>query len=91
MEVIREYWSSDCPRCPLKAHCTTSDYRCITRWEHKRILEATQRRLDRRSDAMTLSRRTIEHVFGTPKHWMGSTHFHPRPATALDVPASARS
>ncbi|SFE06347.1 Transposase DDE domain-containing protein, partial [Variovorax sp. NFACC26] len=25
--------------------------------------------------AMTLRRRTVEHVFGTLKHWMGSTHF----------------
>ena len=24
---------------------------------------------------MTLPRRTIEHVFGTLKHWMRSTHF----------------
>jgi hypothetical protein len=24
---------------------------------------------------MTERRRTIEHVFGTLKHWMGSTHF----------------
>jgi hypothetical protein len=24
---------------------------------------------------MTLRRRTIEHVFGTLKHWMGATHF----------------
>ena len=24
---------------------------------------------------MTVRRRTIEHVFGTLKHWMGSTHF----------------
>ncbi|SEF34692.1 Transposase DDE domain-containing protein, partial [Variovorax sp. NFACC28] len=23
----------------------------------------------------TLRRRTVEHVFGTLKHWMGSTHF----------------
>ena len=34
-----------------------------------------QRRLDRKPEAMTLRRRTIEHVFGTLKHWMGSTHF----------------
>jgi hypothetical protein len=34
-----------------------------------------QRRLDRRPDAMTIRRRTIEHVFGTLKNWMGSTHF----------------
>ena len=34
-----------------------------------------QRRLDRRPDAMTIRRRTIEHVLGTLKHWMGPTHF----------------
>ena len=73
--VVRKYWSSACPRCPLKAQCTTGDYRRIARWEHERLLEAMQRRLDRRPDAMTLRRRTIEHVFGTLKHWMGSTHF----------------
>ena len=38
-------------------------------------LEAMQQRLDRKPEAMTLRRRTIEHVFGTLKHWMGSTHF----------------
>ena len=39
------------------------------------MLERVQRRLDRKPDAMTLRRRTVEHVFGTLKHWMGSTHF----------------
>jgi len=34
-----------------------------------------QRRLDRRPDAMTVRRRTVDHVFGTLKYWMGSTHF----------------
>ena len=34
-----------------------------------------QRRLDRQPDAMTLRRSTIEHVFGTLKHWMGTSHF----------------
>jgi hypothetical protein len=24
---------------------------------------------------MTIRRRTVEHVFGTFKHWMGYTHF----------------
>jgi len=37
-----------------------------------------QRRLDRMPEAMTLRRSTIEHVFGTLKHWMGSTHFQTR-------------
>jgi Transposase DDE domain len=39
------------------------------------VLEAMQRRLDGKPKAMTLRRSTIEHVFGTLKHWMGSTHF----------------
>jgi hypothetical protein len=73
--TIRKYWSSACPQCPLKRQCTTSSYRRITRWEHEHILEAMQRRLDRKPQAMTLRRRTIEHVFGTLKHWIGSTHF----------------
>ncbi len=72
---IRRYWTSSCPRCPLKRGCTPSDYRRISRWEHEPVLEAMRRRLDRQPDAMTLRRRTVEHVFGTLKHWMGSTHF----------------
>jgi len=72
---LRRYWSSACPRCPMKPQCTPSDYRRISRWEHAGVLDAMQRRLDRKPDAMTLRRRTIEHVFGTLKHWMGSTHF----------------
>jgi len=39
------------------------------------VLDAMQQRLDRNLDAMTMRRRTIGHVFGTLKHWMGATHF----------------
>jgi len=73
--TLHKYWASACPRCQLKKQCTTSSYRRITRWEHETVLEAMQRRLDRKTETMTLRRRTIEHVFGTLKHWMGSTHF----------------
>jgi transposase len=72
---IRAYWTYICPQCPLKAQCTTGNERRVRRWEHEAVIEAMQRRLDRRPDAMTLRRRTVEHVFGTLKHWMGSTHF----------------
>jgi hypothetical protein len=41
----------------------------------RKKLEAMQRRLDRKPDAMTIRRSTVEHVFGTLKHWMGSAHF----------------
>lgn len=74
-QQIRLYWSSACPRCPMKARCTTSAYRRIRRWEHEAVMETVQQRLDQQPDAMKLRRRTVEHVFGTLKHWMGSTHF----------------
>lgn len=72
---LHRYWSSVCPQCPMKAQCTPSAYRKISRWEHEAVLEDVQRRLDKNPDAMKVRRRTIEHVFGTLKHWMGSTHF----------------
>jgi len=59
----------------MKDQCTPSDYRRIARWEHEEVLTATQRRLDKNVDAMRIRRRTVEHIFGTLKHWMGSTHF----------------
>ena len=74
-QQLRRYWTSACPQCPIKAQCTPSDYRRISRWEHEAVLEAVQRRLDRQPKAMTLRRRTVEHVFGTLKHWMGTTPF----------------
>jgi transposase len=72
---ISVYWTYICPSCPLKAQCTTGNERRVRRWEHEAVLEKMQRRLDHKPDAMKVRRRTIEHVFGTLKHWMGSTHF----------------
>lgn len=34
--------------------------------------------MDRPPDAMTIRCRAVEHVFGTLKHGMGSTHFQTR-------------
>ena len=73
--LINRYWSSDCPRCPIKEKCTPSDYRRVSRWEHEATLEAMQRRLDIQPGAMKLRRQTVEHPFGTLKDWMGATHF----------------
>jgi hypothetical protein len=75
---LRTYWSSACPLCPLRKQCTPAPNRRIRRWEHEEVLEKMQRRLYRQLDAMTILRRTVEHVFGTLKHWMGSTHFQMR-------------
>uniref|UniRef100_UPI00180D6837 IS1182 family transposase n=1 Tax=Methylibium sp. TaxID=2067992 RepID=UPI00180D6837 len=84
----RTYWSSACPGCPIKAQCTTSGNRRIRRWEHEAVTEAVQARLDRWPGAMTLRKRTIEHVFGTLKHWMGSTHFLTRRLTGVSTEMS---
>jgi transposase/CheY-like chemotaxis protein len=72
---IRRYWSSACPRCPIKAQCTTGDNRRVSRWVHADVLDRAQARLDKRSDSMRVRRATVEHPFGTIKSWMGATHF----------------
>ena len=73
--TLHKYWSSACPRCPIKAQCTTGEYRRIARWEHEHVLEAMQARLDRKPEALRIRRQTVEHPFGTLKAWMGATHF----------------
>jgi transposase len=72
---LNKYWSSHCPQCDIKAKCTPSDYRRVSRWEHEEILDAMQTRLDKAPDSMRIRRQTVEHPFGTLKAWMGSTHF----------------
>jgi hypothetical protein len=54
---------------------TSSSFRRIKRWEHEHVLEAMQERLYQMPQASRLRRQTAEHVFGTLKAWMGSTHF----------------
>ena len=74
-KTLHKYWSSDCPQCPMKPRCTKGKYRRIARWEHEDILDVVQRRLEGAPEAMKLRRQTVEHVFGTLKAWMGSSHF----------------
>ena len=72
---INVYYTSACATCALKSQCTTGKERRVRRREHEAVLDAMQRRLDRKPDRMKVRRRTVEHIFGTLKHWMGSTHF----------------
>jgi len=74
-KMLRRYWTTACPHCPLKSQCTTGSERRITRWEHERVLEAVQQRLDKNPQAMRLRRETAEHPFATLKMRMGATHF----------------
>ena len=74
-QTLRRYWTTACPRCPLKSQCTKGPERRITRWEHEHLLEAVQQRLDENPQAMRQRRETVEHPFGTLKMRMGATHF----------------
>lgn len=73
--MMNRYWSSACPACSIKAQCTPSDYRRVSRWEHQTVLDDMERRLDLAPDSMRIRRQTVEHPFGTIKSWMGSAHF----------------
>jgi len=45
--VLHRYWNlSSCGACPLKAQCTPSKERRISRWEHEAVVDAVQRRMD---------------------------------------------
>ena len=72
---LTTYWSSNCKSCALKPSCTTSGQRRIKRWENEAVLDQMQTRLENMPDAIKIRRCTIEHTFGTLKHWMGASHF----------------
>ncbi len=72
---LHRYWSSHCQSCAMKAQCTPSKQRRVSRWEHEAVLEAMQTRLDHAPEMMRVRRQTVEHPFGTIKAWMGATHF----------------
>ncbi len=74
-KTIHRYWSSACPRCPIKSQCTVGDYRRVSRWEHEAVLDEVEARLDREPERMRTRREVAEHPFATLKSWMGSTHF----------------
>jgi transposase len=76
--TLSRYWSSNCGICAMKAVCTPSKQRRITRWEHEAVIDAMQRRLDEMPNAMRVRRSIVEHVFGTIKGWMGRDHFRTR-------------
>ena len=77
-KTIHRYWSSACPRCPIKTQCTVGDYRRVSRWEHEAVIDELETRMDREPERMRARRETVEHPFGTIKSWMGSTHFQTR-------------
>jgi hypothetical protein len=51
-KMLRHYWTTACPGCPLKSQCTPASLRRVARWEHEHVLEAVQQRLDANPHAM---------------------------------------
>jgi transposase len=47
-----------------------------------------QARLERMPQAMRVRRRTVEHVFGTIKDWMGRSHFKTRTLKRVETEMS---
>lgn len=76
--TMQVYWADACAACQVKGQCTTGKERRIRRWEHEHVVDVMQARLDRMPEAMRVRRRTVEHVFGTLKDWMGRSHFKTR-------------
>ena len=73
--VLHRYWDlASCRACPIKAQCTPSPNRRVTRWEHEAVIDAMQTRLDLAPHSMRSRRKIVEHPFGTIKAWTGSAH-----------------
>lgn len=74
--MMRKYECYECKRCTKKSKCTTSNRnRSVYRWERQEILESMKMRLQANPLMMQKRKATVEHVFGTIKHWFGYRHF----------------
>ena len=73
--LMYRYWSKNCGSSSIKSQCTTGKERRVTRWEHGKVIEEHERRMEENPTMMQLRKQTVEHPFGTIKSWMGMTHF----------------
>jgi len=73
--LMYRYWYKHCGSCTLKPKCTVGKERRVTRWEHGKVIETHERRMEENPTMMQLRKQTVEHPFGTIKSWMGMTHF----------------
>jgi CheY-like chemotaxis protein len=73
---FRYYWTKACPRCPLKAQCTTDPrFHRIKRWEHEAVLERLEQRVKANFVLIKLRKQLVEHPFGSMKFWNDQRHF----------------
>ena len=86
--MVHRYWCSSCPRCSIRAQCTNSNYRRVSRYEHEAVLDGIQDRLDREPERMRVRRQTAEQPFATIKSFMGSSHFLTRTLNNVSIEMS---
>jgi hypothetical protein len=73
---IRDYATTACRACALKARCTRKkEGRRMTRWVHEHILERRQKRVEANPAMVKRRRQIVEHPFGTIKHWHDQSYF----------------
>jgi transposase len=67
---------SACTACGIKSKCTAAkNYRRIHRYDNEAVLDRVKARMAAWPQAMALRQRTVEHPFGSIKHWMGHRDF----------------
>jgi transposase len=67
---------SACSRCAIKSKCTAAkEYRRVHRYDNEAVLDRVKARMKAWPQAMALRQRTVEHPFGSIKHWMGHRDF----------------
>ena len=60
-----------CRGCALKVQCTSNSYRSIGRYADEAVLDRMAERLADRPGVLHRRRESVEHPFGSIKHWMG--------------------
>jgi transposase len=64
-----------CDGCAIRARCTGSPFRTVSRLENEAVLDRMAARLAERPGILDLRRETAEHPFGSIKQWMNQGAF----------------
>ena len=64
-----------CRSCSLRSRCTTDTHRRISRYANEIVIDRMAQRLAAKPDLLDRRRESVEHPFGTIKHWMGQGTF----------------
>lgn len=57
-----------CAACPLRAQCTETKFRTVSRWEHEDCIERMKARMRAAPEKLAKRKTLIEHPWGTLKH-----------------------